>query len=58
MYLEIYPFLLGFPVYVTIGFEASPHDPLGFIDICCNIPLSISNCINLSLFPPLSSQIG
>jgi hypothetical protein len=57
MHLEIYSFLLDFALYLNIGFKVFSHDPLDCIIIWCDIPLLISNFINLGL-SSLSSQIG
>jgi hypothetical protein len=55
MHLEIYP---DFPVYLSIVFKVVPMDPLDFIGICCDLPMFISDFINLALFRLPSSQIG
>jgi hypothetical protein len=46
MYLEIYPFLIHFPVYWNKNFWSFPNDPLNLISICCDITSFISNFIN------------
>jgi hypothetical protein len=58
MYLEIYLFILEIPINLNTGFQILPNDPVYFTGICCDIPVIISNFINLDLFLPPPTQIG
>jgi hypothetical protein len=52
IHLEMYPFLLSFPVYLNIRIQNIPSWSLDFIGICCDSPFFFSSFINLGLFSP------
>jgi hypothetical protein len=51
--MDIYPFILDFPIYLNIDFQ----EFLQFVVPCFGIPVFIFNFINLGLFLPPTTQI-